>query len=299
MIFVKLSGGLGNQMFQYACGRSLAARRGLKLVLDCSMFEIGQDHLSATKRIFELDVFEIKAEILKPFKVNYLFLKFSIVSLKRVADLIRLNRLYRSIYISEDPANTIDLYSGASCNCILNGYWQSEEYFKESVNLIRNDFQFIKSLNGKNNELALKIRNSNSVSIHIRRGDYITSAESNKTHGICSLEYYAKAIGLIHTKVKNPVFYIFSDDLDWVKLNLHLTSEYEYIGGNDKNCGYVDMQLMSLCKHNIIANSSFSWWAAWLNDNDKKIIIAPEKWFSDPHLQFKSRQLIPADWTIL
>lgn len=297
MIFVKISGGLGNQMFQYAYGRSLAARKGVELVLDCSFYENERKHPLVTRRIFELEIFNIKSKVLKASDMKSRLLIFANVMLKKVADVAGLKRLSQSVYQLEDSVN--DPSGNASRNCILNGYWQSEDYFKESASIIRNDFRFKKELEGNNQGLAARMRKTNSVSIHIRRGDYVFDAATNKTHGICSLEYYENAVMLIAGHVADPVFYIFSDDMEWVKLNLQLAFSYEYIEGNNEQAGYVDMQLMSICKHNIIANSSFSWWAAWLNSNEKKIVVAPGKWFADPSLHAKSRQVIPAGWTTL
>lgn len=284
-------------MFQYAYGRSLAAKRSVELVLDCSFYENERKYPMATRRTFELDVFNINAKVLKASGIKSRLLMFTLLMLKKLAAVIGLKRLAQSVYQLEDSVN--DPSVTASSNCILNGYWQSEDYFRESASLIRNDFRFIKELEGNNRELAERMHKTNSVSIHIRRGDYVTDATTNKTHGICSLEYYANAVKLIAGKIPDPVFYIFSDDMEWVKSNLQISLPHEYIEGNNQQASYVDMQLMTMCKHNIIANSSFSWWAAWLNPNDKKIVVAPEKWFADPYLYLKSRQLIPANWTTL
>lgn len=297
MIFVKISGGLGNQMFQYACGRSLAAKHGVELVLDCSFYENVRRYPFATQRKFELDIFTINAKVLGSSGITTRIMMLANGVVKKLADIAGLKKLSRSVYQLED-ANS-DPLTQSSWNCILNGYWQSEDYFREKADIIRNDFRFLNEPEGNNKDLASRIYKTNSVSIHIRRGDYISDAATNKTHGICSLEYYANAVKFIAGKVPDPVFYIFSDDMEWVKSNLLLSLPHEYIEGNNQHAAYVDMQLMTMCNHNIIANSSFSWWAAWLNPNDKKIVVAPKKWFADPSLHLKSRQLIPANWITL
>ncbi len=294
MIFVKISGGLGNQMFQYAYGRSLSDRQGVDLVLDCGFYENERKHPLTTRRTFELDIFNIKAKILKETDMKSRFLMVTNVMLKKIADIAGLKRLSRSIYQIEGGVN--DPSRSASWNCILHGYWQSENYFRGSAHLIRNDFQFKKELEGNNLELAERMHKTNSVSIHIRRGDYVSDEATNKTHGTCSLEYYENAVKLIADRVPNPIFYIFSDDMKWVKSNLQLTFPHEYIEGNNEQAGYIDMQLMSNCKHNIIANSSFSWWGAWLNENPDKLVIAPRQWFLNTELNAQTTDLISQKW---
>jgi hypothetical protein len=171
----------------------------------------------------------------------------------------------------------------------LEGYWQTEKYFGIHSDTIRNDFKF-PQLDLLNKEYADKIQHAESVSVHIRMGDYI----NHPLHGgICTLEYYENAIALIKVKVENPLFFIFSNDIEWCKNNLKLDNAI-YITGNDGENSFRDMQLMSMCKHNIIANSSFSWWGAWLNNNSDKIVIAPSKWFNDPTINTKD--LIPDSW---
>lgn len=128
------------------------------------------------------------------------------------------------------------------------------------------------------------IKSCNAVSLHIRRGDYISNATTNTIHGTCNLDYYKRAVEYIKKNSVSPIFFIFSDDIDWVKDNLHLNEKHYYIDWNNADTNYEDMRLMSLCKHNVIANSSFSWWGAWLNNNPKKIVIAPQKWFNDSKL---------------
>lgn len=148
-------------------------------------------------------------------------------------------------------------------------------------------------LSGENKIISDEIRKTNSVSLHIRRGDYITSKITNKFHGTCCLGYYKKAMKLINKKVKNPKYFVFSDDIYWVKKNLEIKNAF-YVDDNVGDKSYIDMQLMSMCKHNIIANSSFSWWAAWLNNNPNKIVIAPKKWFNDPGMD--TTDLISEEW---
>ena len=140
------------------------------------------------------------------------------------------------------------------------------------------------------------MQNSNSVGIHIRRGDYISNQAAFENHGICSLTYYKTAIGIINSKINNPMYFIFSDDTEWVRNTDFGIKNFEIIDWNIEKKSYIDMQLMSYCKHNIIANSTFSWWGAWLNNYSQKIVIAPKNWFSNESRKSESEKIIPKDW---
>ncbi|MFH0972649.1 MAG: alpha-1,2-fucosyltransferase, partial [Patescibacteria group bacterium] len=173
----------------------------------------------------------------------------------------------------------------------LDGYWQTEKYFKDIEDIIRSEFTLKTEYSNLNPELIAKISSCNSVSMHIRRGDYITNQNTNEFHGICFLDYYKKAINLIAEKFPNPTIFIFSDDLKWCKENIKIKYPIVFVKGN-KN--YEDLIMMSKCSHNIIANSSFSWWGAWLNNNPNKIVIAPQKWLNNPNINYSD--IIPSTW---
>jgi hypothetical protein len=176
-----------------------------------------------------------------------------------------------------------------------SGYWISEEYFKEVENEVRDSFKFKGKLVHKNKDVAERIYNCNSVSIHIRRGDYLETDMNRKIYGnICTLNYYEKAIAKIHQKVENPSFFIFSNDIDWCRENLEVINA-EYIDWNTGDDSFRDMQLMSLCKSNILANSTFSWWGAWLNVNKEKNVLVPSRFFNDI-LASNMDTLVPKDW---
>ena len=180
-------------------------------------------------------------------------------------------------------------------DCFLSGYWQSSRYFMAIEFLIREEFKFQKVSDKKNVNKVAQIKNENSVSLHIRRKDFVNN-KYHDIHGTCSIEYYLKAVKYIADMIKSPHFFIFSDDIEWAGTNLNLAFPYEFVSGNTGELSYIDMQLMSLCKHNIIANSSFSWWGAWLNRNPDKIVIAPEQWFVDESMNAKTTDLIPETW---
>jgi hypothetical protein len=172
-----------------------------------------------------------------------------------------------------------------------NGYWQSHKYFSNIEDLIRKKFEFHVIQSEKNLKCLEKISSSNSVSIHIRLGDYINNPVYT---GICTMEYYRKAIDYIKENVANPVFYIFSNDITGTINNMGILNDSYFIDWNIGENSYLDMYLMSKCKHNIIANSSFSWWAAWLNANINKIIIAPNRWINDDRVDIND--ILLPDW---
>jgi len=177
--------------------------------------------------------------------------------------------------------------------CII-GYWQSEKYFLDIRQTLLQDFTFKEPLEGRNSEIAKQIRQTQSVSLHVRRTHYVPSPPQKEIHGTCPPEYIFSAIQYIREKVANPAFFIFSDDIQWCRDNLQLTEETRFIDFNTGRNSFRDMHLMSLCKHNIIANSSFSWWAAWLNGNKDKTVIAPRRWFLDKSVN--TQDLPPESW---
>jgi len=163
--------------------------------------------------------------------------------------------------------------------------------------IIRNDFTLKNKPDKLNNEISKIMQDTNSVSIHIRRGDYIANPITFQYHGLCSMEYYKKAIQYINENINRPIFFFFSDEIDWVKDNLKIPKDCYFIDHNKMENDYLDLWLMSQCKHNIIANSSFSWWGAWLNTNKEKIVIAPKKWFNNAAID--TTDLIPEEWLII
>jgi hypothetical protein len=176
----------------------------------------------------------------------------------------------------------------------FEGCWQTEKYFQNIKNEIRRDFKFIPFLEEKNLLFSRKLASEQSIAIHVRKGaDYIRK----NTDGTCELNYYQRAIKYINENVENPKFYVFTDNQKWVKENF-TDFKYEVIDWNPTSGSnsYLDMQLMSCCKHNIIANSTYSWWGAWLNNNPNKIIIGPKKWFNSVNPQYDTSDLLPDNW---
>jgi hypothetical protein len=288
MIIVKLKGGLGNQMFQYAMGRALAHRNEVSLKLDISSYRVD------SKRNYHLGFFNIIEEFASKQDIqhltcpcnNLLALIFSRIRMRFTP--YRLRSLLKERTFSFDPA-----ILNATGNVVLDGYWQSERYFKGISGIIRNEFTIKDDLSNNNKRFFCEIKASNSVSLHIRRGDYVTNAESSRMHGALSLNYYLEAIKYISERVTCPHFFVFSDDNPWVTQNLRIESPCTFIEHNGPEKDYEDLWLMSHCHHHIIANSTFSWWGGWLNCYPGKIVIAPKRWFN---IDIDTRDLIPEDW---
>ena len=284
MVISRLIGGLGNQMFQYAAGRALANINNCELKLDVSDFKNYKIHNG-----YELSLFNIKAEIASDSEIltlagaqsrltRFFFKKFG---LKK-----------KTHFIEKNFAFDIELLKPRRF-VYIDGYWQSYQYFESIESQLRSELTPKTCLSGLNLEISKQIAKCNSVSLHIRRGDYVNNLEANKTHGFIGLEYYNRAISFINEQVLYPHFFVFSDDIAWAKENLGLIANVNFIAHNQGRSSFEDMRLMSLCKYNIIANSSFSWWGAWLNAAPGKIVIAPKQWFANMQ---DTRDLMPDNW---
>ncbi|MFZ2072726.1 MAG: alpha-1,2-fucosyltransferase [Minisyncoccia bacterium] len=285
MIISRISGGLGNQMFQYAIGRALAIKNDTELALDISSYHT--DYHKSAPRSFILDNFNIRAQILN--------LNASLMA-KVERYLIKIVDRYKPInkrkYIIEETFEFSPAVLDAGPNIFISGVWQSEKYFQTIESDIRKEFTLKEPLSHESLKFDSIINaNKESVSIHIRRGDYVSNTSTLKKHGVCPPEYYAEAIELIFKKLKTPKFFIFSDDIEYAQSIIN-TPETTYIS-SPKIPDYEELVLMSQCKHNILANSTFSWWGAWLNANHNKIVIAPKKWFTTVA---STKDLIPENW---
>lgn len=308
MVIVKLIGGLGNQMFQYAAGRSLACRLNTTLKLDISLFKQYPD------RFYALKDFNIQEKIASS-KEIYTFSGIPQTIGQKIVDRIK-NRtpLVRKIlalryclpfgrrvsgrhsFIYTEPHFHFDpKFFRLGNDVYLDGYWQSEKYFSNIADFIRQEFTGKTPLEGKNLEIFKQIQNCDSVSLHIRRGDYAANPTTTRIHGVCSLEYYRIAINKLTEELEEPYFFIFSDDPSWAKRRLQTSSFLIYFDYNGPESAHEDLRLMAKCKHNIIANSTFSWWGAWLNQNPDKILLAPKRWFSAD--EYNTKDLFPDGWT--
>jgi Glycosyl transferase family 11 len=294
VIIVKLIGGLGNQMFQYAAARRLASFHNTSLKLD--VFFLQGKQKGYKPRRYELHHLNITATIASSFEVAQLSGKGRSIlqtGFVRFLQRMKLAKLYPNV-IAEPHYHFDPALLHAKDNAYLTGYWQSEKYFSDIQEIIRRDFTAKKPLEGKNLELAKKIWSPQSVSLHIRRGDYVSNPQTMKLHQACGMDYYQQCVDYLSRQIKAPHFFIFSDDPMWVSKNLNLGVPFTFVDHNPPKNGYEDLRLMSLCKHHIIANSSFSWWGAWLNQNPGKIVLAPKKWFNS--VGYNTKGLIPDEW---
>ncbi|MCD6019422.1 MAG: hypothetical protein K0S53_2543 [Bacteroidetes bacterium] len=291
MIIVKLIGGLGNQMFQYAAGRQLANLHKTDLLVDASFLE--KDPNGAyTKRKLELSVFNLDLKIASQEAIK----RFNIEHSGKYSRALQrhLPILFTNLYAAESGVLYQKEFLNYPKNTYLDGFWQSEQYFKPIESILLNEFTPKDKLNLENEDWLRKINSGESVSMHIRRGDYVSSKSSMEHHGNLGLDYYMNALKLIKEKHSGIEVFVFSDDLEWCRNNLKLNDTIHFVDANQKHSFHLDMYLMSYCKHNIIANSSFSWWGAWLNQNKSKTVIAPANWFADKTLNTKD--LIPPSW---
>jgi hypothetical protein len=179
----------------------------------------------------------------------------------------------------------------------LDGYWQSERYFSDIAGVLRQEFTAEAPLDRENEALAAGIAAVNAVSLHVRRGDYVDDPTTNRFHGICAPDYYQRAVDFVASRVEAPRLFVFSDDLQWTRANLRFSVPMTFVDANPPDCGYRDMRLMTRCRHHIVANSSFSWWGAWLNPSREKIVVAPCRWFGASRND--TSDLIPPNWVRL
>jgi hypothetical protein len=295
MIIVNLIGGLGNQMFQYACGCALGRDFDLTVKIATDMF----DEYTIHNRLELSRVFLTSASVAEPRDMQNLLGGWrSKPKVRRWLGIDTLKLLRGQHFIVEHQSRfNNELLCQARRSLYLQGYWQSERYFKRHADLLRKEFTFKSAPTGHNAELARQIRQNVSVSLHVRRGDYASDPKTLAYHGLCKPEYYFRAIEYMRGHVPKFRLFAFSDDPQWVAGTLKSRyPEMVVVDHNPRDQSYNDMLLMSLCDHHIIANSSFSWWGAWLNLDMNKIVIAPRKWFANGS---DNADLIPERWVRL
>lgn len=289
MIIICLKGGLGNQLFQYAVGRYLAEIHKTEVKMDISAYDYDGP------RKYFLGPFNFKQNLATPEEIkNFTDIKQGkykqwLYKLfhnhpKLPESFVRWN----SMVFNPDILKLPD-------NIYLEGYFISEKYFIDAVDIIRKEFGFRDSQTDKNKDIADEISSCISVSIHVRRGDYVSDSKGSHTHATCSLDYYHLCINELAEKLEQPHFFIFSDDPLWARENLELPHPAVYVDHNPPNQPHEDLRLMSQCNHNIIANSTFSWWGAWLNNHEDKIVYVPKKWFTKKNKNDEG--IIPLGWT--
>ena len=280
-VISRIYAGMGNQMFQYAAGRALALRSGSTFQLDCRHLE------SRGSPAYGLKHFNIGRALttgkLPPQRKG-----------QRIRHFLWRKLKLPPLLIEQHGPSFDERLLAPLTDVFLNGYWQSERYFSDAADTIREDFRFITPPDLENARWLDEIANSPAVSLHLRRGDYLTP-EVHSEFGMPTLEYYAKALEFVASRMTaEPVVYVFSDEPDWARDNLVLPFEKRVMAHNTAANSYEDMRLMSACRHHIIANSTFSWWGAWLNPSPEKIVVAPQRWFADP--KFDIPDIVPDGW---
>jgi len=284
-VIVRMMGGLGNQLFQYAAGRTLALATGRGLLLDTSAYR--EDRL----RAYQLDRFAIAARPLRRGDVPFFRLRRSrlgaILPRRSRVEIVR-ERFPARVPVWPERGRVSD--AGTP---YLIGYWQSERYFAAAADTIRRELRLRKPADRANAATLESITGCDAVALHVRRGDYVSNPAATAYHGLCGLDYYQAAIRRLCESVAQPHFFVFSDDLDWVRENLDTGHPTTWVGDN-ADTPWEDLRLMAACRHFIVANSSFSWWGAWLGEWPGKQVIAPARWFQADH--GGEGEIVPAAW---
>ena len=296
MVTVFLRGGLGNQMFQYAAGLGIAKRNNTGVLLDDVFINDRFPRRNFAYRTYDLDMFTLKSRFTALSKCSagvpipgvWLGLDLGLIGIRNALGIRRMVKEKKEFAF--DPA----VY-GEKENILLWGRWQNEKYFADIAGDVRAAFTFREPLTGEAAAIAESIRSSDSVSVHVRRGDFVAFENVAKMMGATDLSYYERAAASIAGHVHAPKLFVFSDDIDWCMDNLKLPFPTVYVPASAEGPkAAFHLQLMSLCKHNIVANSTFSWWGAWLNANPEKIVIAPRKWYADG--RDENNEIMPEGW---
>ena len=281
-IYSRLMGGLGNQLFQYATAYAMAKRADTDLILDIRGLKGKADHIT-----FGLQPFKISAKIgedqnLPPARehlVPYTLWRY----------FGRNPRQFREKGLGLNPSLLTALD-----NIYLHGYFQTEKYFQEFTDDLRDEFQLSSEPNDVSEAWLSKIRDAQSVSVHIRRGDYLGTGMEH----VCDADYYQRGIDRLTAQFGGDLsYFIFSNDLDWVRENLHFDGTAQFVTGNEAAHPSEDLRLMAACNHHIIANSTFSWWGVWLNEKKDKTVIAPKDWFGT--YKAENPDLLPESWVTI
>lgn len=282
MVIVEIIGGLGNQMFQYAFKMAYDNKNAVHSCININTFQ------NYKRQSYQLNVFNIDSDLATPSMVKKTLNARRVLKWRfpfdwhheTISNIVKEKN--ENIYEPELLNKTGDIY--------FSGYFQTDKYFRRIRSDVLNAFTLKVPLNLENQKILNKIQKTkNSVSIHVRRGDYV---QLQHIYGITDTEYYERAIEYISKNVKEPHFFVFSNDIEWCRKNIKTNHSITFVDINTAETGYFDLELMRNCKHNIIANSSFSWWGAWLNENPDKIVIAPQQWFFDG----RSTDILPDDW---
>jgi hypothetical protein len=292
VICTRLEGGIGNQLFQYAAGRALALNHGTELLLDTSA--LSAQLKGVTPRNFELNHFDIGARVAK---FDECLVPLWLRHIPALSHWISPWRMH-----VERGCNFNPRFVSLPDDTYLVGYWQSYRYFDEIADQLTDDLKIVAPLSAASTTIAKQIESSMSVAIHVRRGDYVSLASASNLHGTLSLDYYINAIRELGKSLHGARYFVFSDDPDWCQVNLPLDETAVYVTHNAGADSWQDLMLMARCQHHIIANSSFSWWGAWLADQQHPagidhLVYAPRRWFTaQSGLELRDR--FPPHWLV-
>lgn len=282
-IITWIAGGLGNQLFQYAAARSLAYDLQVELVLDTSFF------LKPRIRNYKLGAYNINARKISPIEL---------IAIKKQKFLWMPKYFLLRLPVLQVDENTLaDGMNQEFSTLYMRGYWQNEKYFKKFRSEIMRELSLKQEPPSKIKAMAKKMSEEQSVSIHIRRGDYLSDPIVNNIFGVLTMDYYKKAIDFMRDQVNNSAFYVFSDDIDWARQFFLPEIEKNFVCVEGNNRDIYELWLMTHCRHNIIANSSFSWWGAWAGTFSEKFVVAPEHWTSQEVEELKN--ILPSRWHMI
>jgi hypothetical protein len=288
MIIVKLAGGLGNQMFQFALGRHLAHKHQCELKLDLTAFNDKRPRKNFVPRDYDLEIFNVRAEAATSNEIAAFCKRTRVEVLDKA-----LNKMFgtKATYIREPHFHFSREVFNAQDNVYLEGYWQTEKYFADIDSILRSEFSFREPMSDKAESLAQEISCVNSVCVNVRRGDFVT----NHRHGWFGTDYFEQGERIIEQNSSDHVFYVFSDDIEWCEENLRFKRPAMFVSHEFSGRKFQDyIRLMALCKHFIIPNSSFAWWAVWFSQNPERTVIAPKRWFNMPSLD--TSDLFQPNW---
>ena len=296
MIIVRLMGGLGNQMFQYAAGLRLAMRHRTPLTLDLSFLLDRSRNDNIVFRDFDLKLFEIPEKIASSRQVRR-FRRLASPGSRSVCERVE-DRLVKRRMFSEESYQLDRRVLELPDNTYLEGYFQNEGYFTDAASIVRDRFRFRNmedSLPEVTKHVAIAIQDSNSVCLNVRRGDYVNNPATNAYHGVCEINYFSGAISHFRDALVNPHFFVFSDDQNWCRREFPEGREFTIVGNEHYGPQFFQkFWLMTRCKHFIIPNSSFGWWAAWLAEFEGKLVVRPSHWFKASEI--RDVDICPSSW---
>jgi len=289
MIIVRLLGGLGNQMFQYAAGRALAARHGTALKLDLSAFR------AYPLRSFRLQHFRIEATLAEAADVEAVKGTDRGPLRRRLQLAVERRRPHFRRRVVHEPHFHFDPnMERVGRHAYLVGFWQSEAYFSQIRDAVRRELTVSEPPDEANRRTLERIASTDSISLHVRRGDYVTDPRNQQFYAACPPRYYRDALDAVLPGLDDPRVFVFSDDIAWASAHLRFPCPVTFVAHNGEQRDFEDMRLMSRCRHHVIANSTFSWWGAWLASHPDQQVVAPRQWFLDPDVDI--RDLVPSSW---